>query len=204
MNVSEIIDSQEKDFSIFLHNMGVIIAKLNIKLSEQEDLNEKVRVRLFSISQKESELNGKLKEAEANLTIAQAKLDSSFDKEKESEFIRAGAIANTTDAHMTITTTGNVGIGTTSPTAVLHLAAGTATASTAPLKFTSGTLLTTPEAGAMEFLTDSYYGTITTNAVRRMFVMGTSGRVAAQTAANASVATYTLGATDATFEISAL
>ena len=46
---------------------------------------------------------------------------------------------------------GNVGIGQTTPTARLHLAAGTATASTAPLKFTSGTNLTTAEAGAMEF-----------------------------------------------------
>jgi hypothetical protein len=46
---------------------------------------------------------------------------------------------------------GRVGIGQTEPTAVLHLKAGTATASTAPLKFTSGTNLTTAEAGAMEF-----------------------------------------------------
>jgi hypothetical protein len=46
---------------------------------------------------------------------------------------------------------GNVGIGILSPTAALHLLAGTATASTAPLKFTSGTNLTTAEAGAMEF-----------------------------------------------------
>jgi hypothetical protein len=46
---------------------------------------------------------------------------------------------------------GNVGIGTTVPTAVLHLKAGTATASTAPLKLTSGTVNTTPEAGAIEF-----------------------------------------------------
>jgi len=46
---------------------------------------------------------------------------------------------------------GNVGIGTASPTAYLHLKAGTATAGTAPLKFTSGTNLTTPEAGTMEY-----------------------------------------------------
>jgi len=46
---------------------------------------------------------------------------------------------------------GRVGIGTTTPTAVLNLKAGTATANTAPLKFTSGTNLTTAEAGAMEF-----------------------------------------------------
>ena len=52
---------------------------------------------------------------------------------------------------MRITSNGNVGIGQTTPTAVLHLKAGTATASTAPLKFTSGTNLTTAEAGAMEF-----------------------------------------------------
>ena len=64
---------------------------------------------------------------------------------------------------------GKVGIGTTGPTAVLHLKAGTATASTAPLKLTSGTLLTTPEAGAVEFLTDAFYGTITTGAARKTF-----------------------------------
>jgi len=52
---------------------------------------------------------------------------------------------------MRIIKNGNVGIGQTIPTAVLHLKAGTATASTAPLKFTSGTNLTTAEAGAMEF-----------------------------------------------------
>ena len=98
---------------------------------------------------------------------------------------------------------GNVGIGVTVPTAVLHLLAGTATASTAPLKFTSGPLLTASEAGAMEFLTDDFYGTITTNAIRRKFVMDTTGRSAGATAAVASVATYTLGAADASFEISA-
>lgn len=38
-----------------------------------------------------------------------------------------------------------------SPTAMLHLPAGTATASTAPLKFTSGTNLTITEAGAIEY-----------------------------------------------------
>ncbi|MEM4248187.1 MAG: LamG-like jellyroll fold domain-containing protein, partial [Candidatus Nanoarchaeia archaeon] len=44
-----------------------------------------------------------------------------------------------------------VGIGVASPSALLHLKAGTATANTAPLKFTSGTDLTTPEDGALEF-----------------------------------------------------
>src|SRR6266496_1357105 len=45
--------------------------------------------------------------------------------------------------------------------------AGTATAGTAPLKLTSGTLLGTPEAGAVEFNTDSLYFTITTGTVRK-------------------------------------
>ncbi|NCN95301.1 MAG: hypothetical protein GW917_01110, partial [Bdellovibrionales bacterium] len=52
---------------------------------------------------------------------------------------------------MRIAPSGNLGIGTNAPTAALHLKAGTATASTAPLKFTSGTNLTTPENGAMEY-----------------------------------------------------
>ena len=67
----------------------------------------------------------------------------------------------------TLTTTGNVGIGTTSPTAVLHLKAGTATASTAPIKLTSGVLLTSPEAGALEFVTDTLSFTITTGTARK-------------------------------------
>lgn len=45
----------------------------------------------------------------------------------------------------------NTGMGVASPTSVLHLKAGTATASTAPLKLTSGTNLTTAEAGAVEY-----------------------------------------------------
>jgi len=68
---------------------------------------------------------------------------------------------------------GKVGIGLTSPTAVLHLKAGTTAASTAPLKLTSGDLMTAPEAGAIEFLSDKFYGTITTGTVRSAFVFET-------------------------------
>ena len=67
--------------------------------------------------------------------------------------------------------TGNVGIGTITPTAILHLKAGTATANTAPLKFNSGTLLTAAEAGAIEFLTDAFYATITTTAARKRILL---------------------------------
>ena len=66
-------------------------------------------------------------------------------------------------------TGGRVGIGTATPTAVLHLKAGTATANTAPLKFTSGATMSIAEAGSVEFLTDAYYGTITTGAARKTF-----------------------------------
>jgi hypothetical protein len=68
---------------------------------------------------------------------------------------------------MRILSTGQIGMGVAAPTAVLHLAAGTATASTAPLKFTTGTLLSSPEAGAVEFDTDKYYATITTGTARK-------------------------------------
>lgn len=71
--------------------------------------------------------------------------------------------------YVRILTSGRVGINLTAPTAVLHLRSGTTAASTAPLKFTSGSLLTTAEAGGVEFLTDAYYGTITTGAARKTF-----------------------------------
>lgn len=49
--------------------------------------------------------------------------------------------------------------GATTPTARLHIAAGTASANTSPLKLTSGTSLTTPEAGAVEFDGTNYFVT---------------------------------------------
>jgi hypothetical protein len=136
-------------------------------------------------------------------------------------------------------TNNRLGIGTASPTAVLHLKAGTATANTAPIKLTSGTNLTTAEAGAIEFTTDDYFATITTGAARKGIVLDdgarlTSGKIAvattngrlidgptlgaaglkipaiqgsgrstAQVAAVASVATFTVGAADASFLVSA-
>lgn len=56
---------------------------------------------------------------------------------------------------------GNVGIGTINPTARLHLPAGTATAGTAPFKFTSGINLTAAEAGAIEYNGTSFFATRT-------------------------------------------
>jgi hypothetical protein len=73
----------------------------------------------------------------------------------------------TSDPNMIITSAGNVGIGTTSPTSVLHLKAGTATTSTSPLKFTAGTNLTTAEAGAMEWDGTNLFITQTTGPTRK-------------------------------------
>ena len=50
-----------------------------------------------------------------------------------------------------ILNSGNTGIGVTAPTAILHLKAGAATASSAPAKLNSGTNMTTPETGAVEY-----------------------------------------------------
>jgi lysophospholipase L1-like esterase len=55
---------------------------------------------------------------------------------------------------------GNTFVGdATTPTAKLHITGGTATAGTAPLKFTSGTGLSVPEAGAVEYVTPYFFFT---------------------------------------------
>ncbi|KKP96499.1 MAG: hypothetical protein US04_C0001G0001, partial [Candidatus Nomurabacteria bacterium GW2011_GWD2_36_14] len=88
------------------------------------------------------------------------------------DLVVGGQIKSTSSGNLILATQTagkGVAIGNITPTANLHIKAGTATANTAPLKFTSGTLLTTPEAGAIEFLTDAYYGTITTGGARKTF-----------------------------------
>lgn len=63
--------------------------------------------------------------------------------------------------------------GSTTPTAILHLKAGTSTASTAPLKFTSGTNLTTAEAGAIEYDGSYFYASPSTT--RKTIVLSLKG-----------------------------
>jgi hypothetical protein len=70
---------------------------------------------------------------------------------------------------MSLTSNGNVGIGTLTPSASLHLRAGTTTAGSAPLKFTSGSVMTTPEAGAMEYNGSNLY--FTTGSVRENIIL---------------------------------
>jgi len=71
----------------------------------------------------------------------------------------------------TIDGSGNFGMGVT-PTAVIHIKAGTATSSTAPLKIDSGTVLTTPEADAFEYDGKLLYHTQndTTNGNKRALI----------------------------------
>jgi hypothetical protein len=79
-------------------------------------------------------------------------------------------------AMMTITNSG-VAIGFTTASAYLHLHAGSTVAGSAPLKINSGALLTTAEAGAVEFLTDDFFATITTAAARKAFVLDDGTRL---------------------------
>lgn len=72
-----------------------------------------------------------------------------------------------------------IGMGATLPTARLHLAAGTATAGTAPLKLTAGTNLTSVENGAFEY--DGTDMTFATGGVRvslTRFIQAGTGAVA--------------------------
>ncbi len=54
-------------------------------------------------------------------------------------------------ARITVLSGGNVGIGTTSPSAALQLKAGASSAGGAPMKLTAGTSLSSPEPGAIEY-----------------------------------------------------
>lgn len=93
---------------------------------------------------------------------------------------------------------GNFGVGVTVPTAALHLKAGTATASTAPLKFNAGTVLTAAEAGTMEFTNSETGLTFTAVATRRQVVLDTATqtltnkRISARLGSTTSSATPTI------------
>jgi Carbohydrate esterase, sialic acid-specific acetylesterase len=111
-------------------------------------------------------------------------------------------VSSATNNYAIIVNTGLVGIGATAPTAKIHIGAGTATASTAPLKFTSGTNLTTAEAGAVEYDGSNIYFT-PTGTIRKTIATNIVSRSVAQNAAVAAVATQTVGAADASYIVSA-
>ena len=97
---------------------------------------------------------------------------------------------------MTIDNTTNVGIGTISPTAVLHLKAGTATANTAPLKFTTGTNTTVAVAGQMEY--NNTFHLTNSDATRRHIVLSPSSTKTTASApyTNDGYITINIGGTD--------
>ncbi|MDC7995454.1 hypothetical protein [Altibacter sp. HG106] len=65
---------------------------------------------------------------------------------------------------------GNTGLSESNPSATLHIRGGGAAAQSAPLKFTSGTNLTTPEAGAVEY--DGTHLYFTPNTTRKILLKG--------------------------------
>ena len=94
---------------------------------------------------------------------------------------------------------GNVGIGLTSPTAVLHLKAGVAGASGAPFKLTAGTLNTTPENGAVEYDGTHLFFTATGTLRERMMTGWNAG--ATLTAGTTTTVTDTRAKTTSTIFI---
>lgn len=105
-------------------------------------------------------------------------------------FIATGGTAN----YAVVTGGGQSGFGVATPTAMVHIQAGTATASTAPLKLTSGTLLATPEAGAIEFLTDAFYATISTGPARKTIAFLESPAFTTPNIGVATATSVTIGA----------
>lgn len=101
-----------------------------------------------------------------NLSTAEAGYVIGVDNsDSDKLYIGVGTDPSTmTSANITISAD-MTGIMQTTPTAILHLGAGTTT--DAPLKFTSGTNLTTPQAGAVEWDGTRLYVTQTTGPTRK-------------------------------------
>jgi len=104
------------------------------------------------------------------------------------EIVTGSSVTSGGTSRFQITNAGRASFGVGTPTAVLHLKAGTATASTAPLKFTSGTNLTTAEAGAVEYDGTEFYATNSTasRTVLARVLKGSSTLDFGSTAAGAS------------------
>lgn len=78
------------------------------------------------------------------------------------------------------TADGRIGIGVTAPTARLQLAAGSATAGTAPLKLTAGPTVDTAEAGAIEYDGSHLYFTATNGGTRYQLDQQVAGLTSSQ------------------------
>jgi len=91
---------------------------------------------------------------------------------------------------------GNLGIGQTTATAYLHIKAGTATASTAPIKLTTGANNTVAEAGTIEY--NNTFHVTNSDATRRhiMTAVNATKTVAGAPYANDGYITINIGGTD--------
>jgi hypothetical protein len=82
------------------------------------------------------------------------------------------AFITNSNVRMTLTSGGSAGIGVPNPSAVLHLKAGGAVSGSSPLKFSSGSILITPEAGAFEYDGSNLYFTDGTATRRTLAATG--------------------------------
>jgi len=99
-------------------------------------------------------------------------LDNSIDVGTTKYAIYSGSTSNSYLA-------GKLGLGITSPSAALHLKAGTSTAGTAPLKLTAGTNLGTTEAGTVEYDGSHLYFTAANAGTRYQLDQQATGAVTA-------------------------
>jgi hypothetical protein len=102
--------------------------------------------------------------------------------------------AATAAAQKFVINAGAVGISVAAPTASLHLPAGTASASTAPLKLTSGTNLTVAEAGAIEYNGTNIFFT-PSSATRNNFLITASVNTVTPTLPNRTITVVIDGTT---------
>ncbi|WP_035337446.1 hypothetical protein [Dokdonia sp. PRO95] len=71
--------------------------------------------------------------------------------------------ATTQRERIIVRSTGNTGLSEANPTATLHIRPGTTAAQSAPIKLSQGTIMTTPERGAIEYDGTSVYITDNTD-----------------------------------------
>lgn len=105
-------------------------------------------------------------------------------------------VTNSNAQRLVLDASGHIGLGVTVPTATLHLKASTTSAGSAPLKLATGTLMTTPEAGAIEFDGSHYYGTIGTTRYSLDQNLQPATVVIAQQSLSVKANVYTTGTSD--------
>lgn len=112
---------------------------------------------------------------ERTATLIQSWFSDTTDATRTATLLITPAINGSYAASTMTLVGGNVGIGTTSPSALLHLKSSSGTANSAPLKFSSGTNLSTIEDGAMEFDGSQLY--FSSGGVRRTLASTSGGTI---------------------------